>query len=436
MREHHKNNDLHNSYWAGIFGCMMTGFTQDYFAPFVLLLGGSAFHVGILNSINHLLSSLTQPLSANLATKFQSRRSVVLSFNFLQIISLLVLTLFAINIAGNIYAVIILIACFSAFGSMTHPCWVSILSDLVNAKQRGEYFGWRARNLGFITIAITFAAGGILYIFNHYHPSVGFAIIFGLAWVSRIYSFLSVKKMTEPPLTMTKEADFSFWDFFRQVRSSNFAKFVLFIAGVNFSVNLAAPYFAVYMLEDLSFNYLLYTLINITAPIALYSSISRWGKHADKVGNLKILKIVAPLFSVIPLLWIISQNILFLIFAEIVAGFLWAGFNLCSSNFIIDAVTPQKRTRCIAYFSVINGLALAAGALIGGQLLHVLPPTRGYKILTLFLISSVFRLILGLIMPRSLKEVRSVENVSSKQLLFSMIGLKPIAGIERKSIQL
>jgi len=189
------------------------------------------------------------------------------------------------------------------------------------------------------------------------------------------------------------------------------------------------------MLKDLHFSYMLYTVITITATLMVYIMISRWGRHADRIGNLKIIKFTSPLIGVIPLLWIFNRNPAFLFFAQVFSGFLWAGFNLCTTNFIYDAVIPEKRTRCISYFNVLNGLALCAGALLGGFLLQRLPALFGYKILTLFLISSVLRIMVGIFMPLKLEEVRPVEKVNSNELFFSMIGIKPLLGIERKTIR-
>ena len=151
--------------------------------------------------------------------------------------------------------------------------------------------------------------------------------------------------------------------------------------------------------------------------------IRRWGQHADRVGNVKVIKLISPLFCLSPLLWIINQNPVFLILVEMFSGFLWAGFNLCTSNFILDSVTPAKRTRCVAYFTLITGTGLAAGAITGGCLIRFLPTVFRYKILTLFLISGVLRLLVGLLLPRHIKEVRPVDGISSRQLLFSMLGI-------------
>jgi len=126
---------------------------------------------------------------------------------------------------------------------------------------------------------------------------------------------------------------------------------------------------------------------------------------------------------------------LYLIAAQVFSGFVWAGFNLCTANFIYDAVSPEKRTRCIAYFNVLNGTALCLGAIIGSLSLSLLPPLFGYKILALFALSSLLRIAIGLFFSRSLKEVRPVEKIKSDELFFSMIGLKPILGVERKTIR-
>src|SRR3989338_4852820 len=88
---HRQNKSLNISYWAGIFGCLMTGLTQDYLTPFLLLIGGTAFHVGILSSAINLSTSLGQLPSAELTIKFHSRKTVVLLFILLQAMALMVL---------------------------------------------------------------------------------------------------------------------------------------------------------------------------------------------------------------------------------------------------------------------------------------------------------------------------------------------------------
>lgn len=435
MKRNKIKKSLKFSFVDGIFASGMTGFTQEYFAPFLLLLGATVKHIGMLSALPNLFASLMQLKSADLTEKLNSRKKIIYIFVLLQAVALVPMAIIALLGKAGPILFIIIIVLFASFGALAAPAWGSLMSDLVPRNKRGTYFGWRTRTLGFITVGTTFIAGFVLNVMKKVNIFYGFVMIFSLAFIFRAISWYFLIKMHELPLEHKKEHYFNFVDFIRGMRKSNFAKFVLFVSMMNFSVNIASPFFTVLMLRDLHFDYLLYTLITVTATFTIYLTIDRWGRHADKVGNLKIIKFTSPLVGFIPLLWIFNRNPVFLIFAQIYSGFLWAGFNISTSNFIYDAVTPQKRTRCISYFNVLNGLALCIGALFGGFLLQWLPPLFGYKILTLFLISSLLRCIIGIIMPSGLKEVRSVEYIDHNKLFFSMVGIKPILGIERKTIR-
>ena len=255
---------------------------------------------------------------------------------------------------------------------------------------------------------------------------VSFTIIFFIAFISRMICLMYLKKMYEPPQTIKEEHRFTILDFLKRLRRSNFGRFVIFVAAVNFTVYMVSPFFAVYMLRDLDFNYMVYTIVTIAAQLTMFSSMRVWGLHADRVGNRKILKTTSVFIPFIPILWLFSHNVIYLIMVQIFAGFIWAGFNLSASNFIYDAVTPPKRTRCIAYFNVINGLAIFCGAAAGGYLLKVLPPLFGYRILTLVLISGILRGMAAFLCSY-IREVRSVREISSRELFYSIIGLRRIS---------
>ena len=429
-----KKESLKVSVAEGVFASAMTGFTQDYFAPFLLILGGTVQQIGLLSALPNLSASLVQLKSAALVNWLGSRKRMINISVFLQAMALLPMIILAFYGVKEPFFFIGLVVLFTCFGALASPAWSSLMSDLVEPAERGRYFGWRNKILGFAAVLAGFIAGFILYAMRKTDIFRAFAFLFAAAFVWRVISWYNLRKMYEPPLHNKGDNYFTLFQFLKRLKKSNFAKFVVFSALMSFSVNIASPFFAVLMLKDLKFNYLLYTMVVLAATLAMHAAIARWGRHADRTGNLKVIKITASLVGFIPLLWIISQNPFYLIGTQIFSGFIWAGFNICTSNFIYDAVSPEKRTRCIAYFNTLNGGALCLGAVLGGFLLPFLPPLFGYKILTLFVISSLLRIIIGLLLPRKLKEVRAVEPINSEQLFFSMVGIRPISGIERKTI--
>lgn len=427
---------LRYSTFNGVFASIMTGLANEYVTPFLLLLGGTLRQVGILHALPNIAAALVQLKAPDITESMRSRKKVVSIFTFIQGLIFITLTFLSLFKLITPYLFIGLMVFFSCCSALINPAWGSWLSHIVSEAERGRFFGWRHKTLGLITAGSAFLAGFILNQTKKINSTFyGFALLFGLAFMFRIMGWYCIRRMREPDLTYNKDSYFSFYQFLARLKQSNFAKFVLFTASMNFSVNLASPYFAVLMLRDLKFSYLLYSIITIASHLTLYLMMQRWGKFADRIGNLRIIRFTAPLLGVIPVLWIINRSPIFLMAAQIFSGFLWAGFTLCTSNFIYDAVTPEKRTRCIAYFNVLNGIALSLGAVIGGVIVKWLPELFGYKILFLFMISAFLRLGAGIFIPKRLKEVRPVEKINSRDLFFQMINRRPILGVERKTIR-
>src|SRR5207248_1677231 len=102
---------------------------------------------------------------------------------------------------------------------------------------------------------------------------------------------------------------------------------------------------------------------------------------------------------------------------------------LCVTNFVFDAVSAPKRVRCLGYFNLINGIAIFAGASLGGVLASHLPPIAGWPLGGIFLLSSAGRFLADLALARHFKEVREqVRPVSSTELFFSIAGIRPFVG--------
>ena len=430
-----EDKNLRYSFINGIFSSSMSGFSYEFLTPFLLLLGGTVKQVGALNAIPNFLGALAQLKSADIITKIKSRKKTVVIFVGFEGIMLLAVALSAFVKALGPYMFIFLITLYSVSNAIIRPAWGSWISELVPAKSRSSFFARRSRIYGFVTMAATFISGLILQRMRLVNPFYGFSVLFGAAFLFRILGWIFLCKIYEPPLKHEKESQFTFYQFITRLKHSNFAKFVVFAALFSFSVSLASPFFAVFMIRDLQFSYLFYSIMLVSSALARHLTITRWGHQADLVGNLKIIKFTALFIGVIPFLWVINRSQMFLLFAQIVSGFLWSGFYLCASNFIYDAVTPEKRARCIAYFNVLNGMALASGAFLGGLMLKYLPVIFNYNILTLFLVSGIMRFLVFFIMKDKIQEVKHVHKISNKDLFYSVINMKVMLGIDRKTIR-
>ncbi|OGS17865.1 MAG: hypothetical protein A3J83_08705 [Elusimicrobia bacterium RIFOXYA2_FULL_40_6] len=300
------------------------------------------------------------------------------------------------------------------------------MSELVEKTKYGEFFGYRGSITRVVDISSVFIAGFILTIFGKNNLK-GFIILFVVAGLFRFVSGYFISRMDDVPIKVEEKQKFSYWKFIRRYKESNFVKFVVFVSAINFSVALASPFFSVYLLKDLGVNYV-YTLINVSAAIVALLTLSFWGKLADRLGNARVIKIATYFLPVVPLLWLFSKDIFYLIVINMFAGYVWAGFNLCATNYILDASQPAVRTRCLTYFDITNCIAIFLGAGLGGFLASRLPTIFEYKLMTLFMLSGIVRLVLGLVFVHTFKEVRPAEDIHDLKLLFKVLGVEPVIG--------
>lgn len=268
------------------------------------------------------------------------------------------------------------------------------------------------------------------FILNYYqqtsNPAAGFVLIFILAALFRGVSFLFLKKMDEPPLDSFREK-FYLTEFYRQFKKSNFFRFVIYSSLISFSVQVSAPFFAVYMLHDLHFSYLQYMSVSGTAVLSQYLTYLYWGNFSDRFGNRMVLKITGLLLPALPILWLFTTNFYFILMIQVFSGFVWAGFSLSVAIFIFDAVSPEKRAPCIAVYSTLNGLGIFFGALTGGLFASLFPSSimlfhttyhLTSNLMFLFLISGTLRLLVYLTFLPGIQEVREVEAFSLRRAFY------------------
>ena len=295
------------------------------------------------------------------------------------------------------------------------PVWTSWMKDLV-IKDQGKYFGKRNEYVGIITLVCLLCAGFILDYFKHTYIFIGFAIIFFFAFIGRSISTYYFTKQYEPYLKVDKEYYFTFGKFIKNAPKNNFGKFVIFGGIFQFAVSIASPFFAVYILKQLNFSYIWYTLIIVANLVCRLVFMPIWGKFADKYGNISVITITAKLIPLIPALYFISiflfpisaiLTLCYLIFVEALSGICWAGFDLCTSDYIYDAVSREKMALCVTYYNLIGNSGIFIGTVIGG-ILATLSYTFGIitPVLGVILLSATLRFLSAYFFLPQLGEVR------------------------------
>lgn len=404
-----KKKALKISINEGAANSVSTSIGDTFITPFALALKGSSAHIGIISAISGLVSPIAQFYGSKLIEN-NPRKKIVLRFVFMQALLWLPLALIAFlylkGLLQNtmIYIFILFYILLSITGGIAHPAWFSWMGDLVPEKERGKYFGKRNTIAGAVGLVVTLLGG---YLLDRSEAlgilMICFGAFFIIAFIFRLLSLRYLHKQYAPTFKLEKGYYFSLWSFVK--RYDNFGKFAVFQAVFNFAVMTASPFFAVYMLQDLQFSYLTFTIVGLSSSIFILLFTPLAGKFSDKYGDKKLLLISSLLFSLNPVLWmIIKSPVLLILIPQVLIGLANAAFAISTTNFTYGSVHPQKRPICVAYMNILAGSGVFLGSILGLVLIKYWHPVSINPFMFVFAVAAVLRLSVSLFFLPSIKE--------------------------------
>lgn len=429
-----KERTMNISIKEGSFAGISLTFGDNYIIPFALALQASSAQVGVLSSLVGIVSPTAQILGSRMMEKY-SRRQILTKWVFLQALMWLSFLFLGILFVSNVFIsspwgkifvnnelisflpilLIIFYMTYLTFGNIAGPVWFCLMGDIVPEDHRGRYFA--KRNL--ITTAIALTATILVSLVLDYYKAlgnvlIGFYLIFITGLICRSVSAKFFTIHYYPPFNLEKSYYVSLWKFIKEIPKENFGRFTLYVTLINFGQMIAGPFFSVYMLQDLGFDYATYIIINLSATFMGLLFFPLLGKFSDKYGNIQMLRISSIMLPIIPLLWILLNTPIQLILGpQIISGIGWTAFNLAASNFIYDSVPSQKRGLYVAYYNFLLGIGIVCGGLLGSFFISFLQFTFIKPFHFVFLISGIVRAIVIIILLLRIKEVRKVPGIKS-----------------------
>ena len=382
---------------AGIYS-VSDGFGFRNVSPYALALGAGNTAIGLLSSLPSLIGNFSQLFTARLMRKYSRKQIVVVSV-FLQAFMWLALLvpglfyfIFHFSSGVSSSSLVVIYTLLVLFGAIAGPAWQSWMKD-ITPKKSGHFFGVRNKVAGTVSLISMILAGFILDYFKQTKIFIAFVILFSFSFVARSISgyFFSIEY--DPSFKYQPESHFSFFQFLKKMAGNNFGKFTIFLSLISFGTAIASPFFVVYMIKERGMSYSAYFAVTVGNALVTLLVMPLWGKFTDRYGNVKTMKIMGFFICFTPITWVFSvffsgwHLLVYLIFIECIAGFVWAGFNLASGNFIYDAVTRQRMAICSSYLNILAGIGVFLGATLGGIIASFDFHFLSYAMLSVFLVS-------------------------------------------------
>jgi MFS family permease len=416
----------------------MDGITSTYTTPFALALGANDAQVGILSSIPNLFITLSQIFAGKYIEK-RGRKKVAVSLSLAQrLIWLLIAFIPLFIFQGSLFLFIFLIVLIQVILNFASTAWSAWMGNLVPENIRGSYFGKRNAIVSVFSFATALIAGWLLGLIN---GLIGFSLVFFLAFIFGLISYFYLTKIPDAGYKQENEKsnnNFNVFKFIKDLKKySNFRPFTIHMSLLSFAVNIASPFFTVYMLSVMKIGYEWYGIVVATEIFARILMQRYWGRLSDKFGDRTVMSLCNILIVFYPLLFLFASSVLQLMLISIFSGIAWSGFDLTSFNYLLDVTPPEKRPSYIANYKIYVGFALFLGPLMGGFLSQYLTNMTFFwlgSLQIIFLLSFILRGVVTAYGVPKLKEVRAKRVLPVSDVAVKAFAVYPVRGITQDII--
>jgi len=436
LRNHDFEPDrsLRFSLYDGFFYSLMVGLGETYFGAYGVYLGANNFQLAILASLPPFMAGISQFFTLTLLGQFKSRRKMIVFFALLQGV-MLIPAFFSFYIPSlRLEFYILFVVFYTISGMVIGPVWNSWIGDLVPPERRGNYFGLRNRVITIGTfLSMIFAGFWLKELETNGHELLGFGSIFLSATLLRMFSVYYISKKHDPVFEpMTSNLD-QFIDFVKNIFSRNEGRLIVYMSLINFAVFLSAAYCTPYLLRTLKYSYGTFVVVISAVALAKVVSSSFWGEIVDSLGARKVFQITGLFIPLSILPWAFTGDPLLLILSQFFSGFIWAGYELSTFTFLLDATQPTERARVASYANIFTTSAALFGGVVGAIALTVGPVVL-HEFGLIFILSGVFRFISYFLFMPKIQEVRIITPVKASNVFMKATGFRPAIGFTSRLV--
>jgi MFS family permease len=256
-------------------------------------------------------------------------------------------------------------------GNFSNPAWTNMTADLVPERVRGSYFA--SRN-SFIAIAATIATLGSGWIVSRgnalsWSPLLGYTFLFGITFAVGMvstYYFSKVPDLCGDAIARERRPLAALVRGF--LGYPTFLGFLVFTFLWNFALQIAGPFFNVYMMRDLHAPATMVGFVAAAGSISQVFALPLWGRFVDKRGDLRGLVYTGVLIPLLPFAWIFTTEPWQPACINLFSGFLWSGFNLANFNLLLKMIPASDRQEGAALYQALVLLSTVLGPVVGAEI--------------------------------------------------------------------
>src|SRR5499427_9213930 len=365
----------------GICTTAMNSFlVGPFLAAFALALGATHWEIGFISAIA-FLSMPMQLLGLYAVDRWKQRRALIIWCALTgRLLWILIVFLPFVRESPSVRSLLTVLVCIGFIKAIPGPAWHSLVRSLIPVDSLGEVFSKRIAWGRIVGLCLTLGGGFFVDAWptfsgrstlEAYSVLFSIGILFGLAGVA------AITRLSDPPM----EADHS--ESFRSLvwlplRDGGFRSLLWFIVLWNFAINLATPFFVVFMLERLMLPMRVVTGLIVLQQLVMVLSVRIWGTLSDRFSNKAVLSTSLPLaiaavaawsFTTLPERYALSIPLLIAI--QIGIGFSLSAIPLSVTNLALKQSPPGLTHAYMMIADLVGAPSGAIAPLIGGWMMDV-----------------------------------------------------------------
>lgn len=361
--------------FATIVGTLNSGVVLVAYA---LMLGASSTVIGVLAAIPFLTQLLQAPAVA-LLERVRSRRRVAIAGLFVARLALPLMAVLGFLPDRDVALALLVIGetVHCGLNAVAGCAWNSWIRDLVPEDRLGVFFARRTTWATLLGIAGTAASAAALQYGDPGGHGGGspatFAALYAAGFASSLVSTWQLARVPEPAMPEPVAQRRLGRMLLEPLRDPGFVRLIRFFASWQFAVNLAAPFFSVYMIRQLGLSAGFVLVMSIVSQLANIVVLRAWGRLSDRFANKTVLSVAAPAFiACIAAMALAGQigprggTVAYLVVLHVLMGMTSAGVALASSAIGLKLAPRGRATAYVATNALVTALAAGAAPLLGG----------------------------------------------------------------------
>jgi len=392
----------------GILFTVMMNLFFPFTAKFLTRLGGSDFHISLLNALPGLVAVFATIPGIIFINRTHNKKKMVSQFFFasrLFILLFATIPFFPRSIQPILFVILIALRQFPE--SVSQSAFQSFTGDIFSDKKRATAISSRNR-LSVVAQLLTVLT--VFFIFRG--PELddntakliyqSFFVISFILGIIEIYTFTKLKEKNNDTVVECNEVAYENENILdnnslsksllettdilkRAFRNKNFMSFIACSLIYHFGWQMGWPLFATYQINYLGATEGWIAILSVISSIVMFFGYKFWNKVIDRKGNPPIMAITTLGMSLTPLLFAISPNLYVLSVATIVTGIFTSGTVTVLLNSLLEVSPEKNRILFVGLHVTLTSITLSISPIVGNAI-H-----NSFNIYAALCIASLFR---------------------------------------------